>query len=219
MQKGGGIVTAADLAGYQVKWRTPPVSPIAATDRHHAPPVVGRTHGRDDRAATERFDLRALGWHSADSVHLQAEAMRRAFAVRNEQFGDPDFVTVDSNASCRRSSLRPWQASIAPTMPRRRVTSLDRRRRVEPATHFSIADAVGNAVAVTTTLNPVRSRGHRDGWVGSLLNNEMDDFAAQPGTANQFGLVQGDANAVAPGKRMLVDDAGDRLWRDGRVRP
>ncbi|MFN7981291.1 MAG: gamma-glutamyltransferase [Vicinamibacterales bacterium] len=223
MQKGGGIVTAADLAGYQVKWRTP----LRFSYRGHSivtmplPSSGGLTVAMIAQQL-ERFDLRALGWHSADSVHLQAEAMRRAFAVRNEQFGDPDFVTVDSERIMSPQFAASLGASIAldHATPSRDVSGLTTPR-VEPkhTTHFSIADAAGNAVAVTTTLNSGFGSAVTVTGGGFLLNNEMDDFAAQPGTANQFGLVQGDANAVAPGKRMLSSMTPVIVsGSDGRVR-
>jgi gamma-glutamyltranspeptidase/glutathione hydrolase len=131
--------------------------------------------------------------------------MRRAFAVRNEVLGDPDFVTVDQAGLLSPAFADRLRATISPdrATPSREVSGRPAPAESRQTTHFSVADDHGNAVALTTTIN---------GWYGSavtvtgagfLLNNEMDDFAAKPGTPNMYGLVQGEANAIAPRKRML----------------
>src|SRR5690606_7911706 len=154
----------------------------------------------------EGFPLDRLGWHSAPALHLTAEAMRRAFADRNHFLGDPAFVTIP-----RERLLSPEYADqLRATIDRERATpSADVRpglgQQPEPAntTHFSIIDAAGNAVALTTTINDLYGAAVTVAGAGFLLNDEMDDFAAKPGTPNMFGLVQGEANAIEPGKRML----------------
>jgi gamma-glutamyltranspeptidase / glutathione hydrolase len=153
----------------------------------------------------EEHDLAGLGWSSAETVHLMAEAWKRAYADRNQVLADPDFVDL------------PLARMISKEYARERGADLDRRRAVpsdeigpglevgegENTTHFSIVDREGTAVAVTTTINSSYGSKVTVAGAGFLLNNEMDDFAAKPGFPNQFGLVQGEQNAIEPGKRML----------------
>jgi gamma-glutamyltranspeptidase/glutathione hydrolase len=206
MKRGKGIITAKDLEGYEPKWRTP----VGFTYRGHEivsmpPPSSGGLTIALIAQQLAAYDLKAAGWHSAKALHLQAESMRRAFAVRNEVIADPDFVTFDQAAllapgfsDALRNTITTDRATPSSEVKGRPAAAESRQ-----TTHFSVTDAQGNAVALTTTIN---------GWYGSavtvagagfLLNNEMDDFAAKPGTPNMFGLVQGEANAIAPGKRML----------------
>ena len=206
MARGKGKITAKDLAGYQPKWRTP----VAFKYRNHdvismPPPSSGGITLALIAQQLEAYDLKALGWHTAPAVHLMAESMRRAFAVRNSALGDPDFIQVDQPALVAPSFSAELRKSIVTdhATPSSEVKGLPAPPEHRQTTHFSVADAEGNAVALTTTIN---------GWYGSavtvtgagfLLNNEMDDFAAKPGTPNMYGLVQGEANAIEPGKRML----------------
>lgn len=206
MKRGKGLVSAKDLEGYEAKWR----EPVRFTYRGHdivamPPPSSGGLTLAMIAGQLSHYDLASLGWHTAKAAHLMAESMRRAFAVRNEVIADPDHVKFD-----QAELLTPaFSDQLRRTISTDRATkSSDVKGRSAPAesrqtTHFSVTDAQGNAVALTTTIN---------GWYGSavtvtgagfLLNNEMDDFAAKPGTPNMYGLVQGEANAVAPGKRML----------------
>ena len=206
IKRGRGIITAKDLDGYEPKWR----APIAFQYRGHEviampPPSSGGITLALIARQLSKYDLASLGWHSAKTVHLMAESMRRAFAVRNEVIADPDHVTFDQAELMSPAFSDALRSTISTDHA---TPSSEVKGRLAPAesrqtTHFSVADAVGNAVALTTTLN---------GWYGSavtvagagfLLNNEMDDFAAKPGTPNMYGLVQGEANAIAPGKRML----------------
>jgi gamma-glutamyltranspeptidase/glutathione hydrolase len=151
----------------------------------------------------ESFDLESFGWLSADHVHVAVEAMRRAYADRNFFLGDPDYVEIPMG----RLLSQAYADSLAATINMRLASDSRAFNRVPEestqTTHYSIVDRDGNAVAVTTTINS---------WFGSkvvvrgagyLLNNQMDDFTSKPGVPNQFGLVQGEANAIAPGKRML----------------
>ena len=155
----------------------------------------------------EGWDLRALGWHSATEVHLTAEAMRRAFAARNAKLGDPDFVKnpvdellSDAWAKEQRATIRLDRATPTKDLFPAVVTGAASGPHT---TNFSVVDADGNAVALTTTLNAWFGSGVTVPGLGFVLNDEMDDFATVPGTANMFGLQQGEPNAVAPGKRML----------------
>jgi gamma-glutamyltranspeptidase/glutathione hydrolase len=132
--------------------------------------------------------------------------MRRAFAVRNEQLGDPDFVTVDAPLLSSSGFARTLASSIV-TDRATPSLQISGRGGVKPlqkhTTHFSVTDASGNAVSLTTTLNSGFGSAVTVDGAGFILNNEMDDFAVQPGAPNQYGLVQGEANAIEPGKRML----------------
>ena len=204
---GGGILTHQDLATYQVKWR----EPIRFTYRgvpvvSMPPPSSGGVALAMIAQQLEAYDLAALGWHTPAALHLQAEAMRRAFAVRNDVLGDPDVVTVPTERISSKAFARELQASISPARatPSAAVSGRHGLWRDSPhTTHFSVADRDGNAVALTTTLNFGFGSAVTVAGAGFLLNDEMDDFASKPGAPNQFGLVQGEANAIAPGKRML----------------
>jgi gamma-glutamyltranspeptidase / glutathione hydrolase len=207
MKEGGGIVTQADLKGYRAKWR----EPIEYRYRGRVvvgmpPPSSGGLTMAMIAHLLEGYDLRPLGWHSPEQIHLTAEAMRRAFAARNAKLGDPDFVKMPveellSNewAQAQRATIRMDRATptkeLFPNIP------------VESGggphtTHLAVVDGQ-DAVALTTTLNAWYGSGVTVPGLGFLLNDEMDDFATVPGTANMFGLVQGEPNAIAPGKRML----------------
>jgi gamma-glutamyltranspeptidase / glutathione hydrolase len=214
MRRGGGIITRADLAAYEAVWR----DPIVFDYRGHRvismpPPSSGGATLGQILKIMEGYDVRAMGFLSAQHVHLFTEATRRAYADRNEYLADPDFVPQpiprmfsDEYVSERRRGIDMNRASpsarVQPGMgpaPTGRVA----RNESENTTHYSIVDGSGNAVAVTTTINSLYGNLVTVTGAGFLLNNEMDDFAAKPGTPNQFGLVQGEANAIAPGKRML----------------
>ena len=207
MKKGGGIITREDLARYQPKWR----EPVVFTYRGHRvvsmpPPSSGGVTLAMIAQQLEAYDLARLGWHSAPALHVQAEAMRRAFAVRNDALGDPDFVTIDVARLSSKAFARDLQASISidRATPSTQVSGRSGISHDGPhTTHFSVVDAAGNAVALTTTINSSFGSAVTVTGGGFLLNDEMDDFAAKPGSPNQFGLVQGEANAIAPGKRML----------------
>ena len=207
IRQGGGIITAADLAKYRPKWRTP----MTFSYRHHTVSAMPLPSSGGITVAMiaqqlESYDLRQAGWHSAQAIHLQAEAMRRAFAVRNEQLGDPDFVPVDTRLLSSNGFARTLASSISAdhATPSLEISGLGGvTPRSKHTTHFSVTDAGGNAVSLTTTLNSGFGSAVTVDGAGFVLNNEMDDFAGQPGAPNQFGLVQGETNAIAPGKRML----------------
>jgi gamma-glutamyltranspeptidase/glutathione hydrolase len=207
MRKGGGIITRDDLQRYEPKWR----DPVSFTYRGRQlismpPPSSGGATLAMIAQQVEAYDLARLGWHTAAALHVQAEAMRRAFAVRNEVLGDPDFVKLDVPRLSSKSFARELQASISldHATPSAAVSGRMGNSHDGPhTTHFSVVDAAGNAVALTTTINSGFGSAVTVTGGGFLLNDEMDDFAAKPGSPNQFGLVQGEANAIAPGKRML----------------
>src|SRR5262249_12932375 len=164
------------------------------------------------------YEKAGAGWGS--SIHYAAEAMRRAYADRNEYVGDPDFVKVPIAGLLDRAYLAKLRAAIDPE----RATPSDSVRPGRPAgtehletTHYSVVDAEGNAVAVTYTLNGGYGNGITVPGLGFLLNNEMDDFSAKPGSPNMFGLVQGEANAIAAGKRPLSSMSPTILVKDGKL--
>ncbi|MFQ5745922.1 MAG: gamma-glutamyltransferase [Gemmatimonadota bacterium] len=203
MRRGGGLVTRADLAAYRAVWR----QPLRFEYRGHRiigmpPPSSGGVTLAEILNILEGFDIAGLGFHSADAIHLEVEAMRRAFEDRNRWLGDPDFVDVpvarlvsDEHADSLRGTIDPRRASTSSRGP----TASEATQ----TTHFSIVDAEGNAVAVTTTLNGSYGSAVVVRGAGFLLNNEMDDFTTRPGHPNAYGLIQGEANAIRPGKRML----------------
>lgn len=202
MQRGSGIITREDLRRYEPRWREPVVSTYRGYTLITMPPASsGGITMTETFNILEKFaPLPAFG--SPEYIHLLSEAFRRAFMDRNAKLADPDFVPVP------RAQLvsKAYADTLASTINRRRASRTPQfETGVEPehTTHYSVVDAMGNAVATTTTLNGGYGSAVwvRDG--GFFLNNEMDDFAAQPGTANMFGLVQGEANAIQPGKRML----------------
>src|SRR3984957_11686863 len=207
MRRGRGIITHADLAAYHAKWRTPVTFDYRG---YHVismpPPSSGGMTIALMADMLSHHDLRTLARHSPAEIHLLAEVMRRAFAVRNHFLGDPDKITIPTDrllsqtfadslgASIQADSVTPSAAVSFPTgtAPEGHHT-----------THFSVVDGQGNAVALTTTINTGFGSASTVGGAGFVLNNVMDDFTAQPGTPNSEGLVMGTANAIAPGKRML----------------
>jgi gamma-glutamyltranspeptidase/glutathione hydrolase len=208
MRRGGGLINHADLAAYEAAWR----EPLSFRYREHTvvsmpPSSSGGVTMAAMAMILERYDLRALGWHSVRSIHLYAEAWKRAYADRNEVLADPDFVDMPlaRMTSPEYATERAATISMTRATPSSEVAPGLRSIPREGAntTHFSIVDDAGNAVVVTTTLNSLFGNGVTVTGAGFLLNNEMDDFAARPGSPNQFGLVQGAANAIQPGKRML----------------
>ena len=202
MKRGGGIITMEDLKRYKPEWRTP----IRSTYREYTlltmpPASSGGITMTETLNILENFaPLPRFG--SAGYAHLLTEAFRRAFIDRNQKLGDPAFVKVPLD----QLTSKAYAKQLAAGIDRARATNTPAfKAAVEPehTTHYSVADSKGNVVATTTTLNG----GYGSGvWIprgGFFMNNEMDDFAAQPGSPNMFGLVQGEANAIAPGKRML----------------
>lgn len=222
IQKGGGLITADDLARYEVKERMPVQGSYRGYQIISAPPPSsGGTVLLEILNILEGYDLGKTGNRSAESVHLITEAFRRAFYDRAEFMGDPDFSKIPvaqlidkRYAAAWRESIDPEHASISKDLRRPAVFSeLEQYAEQHPqptaagesphTSHYSVVDGEGNAVAVTTTLNDwFGSRVTAEG-LGFLLNDEMDDFAAKPGVPNTDGLIQGMANAVGPGKRPL----------------
>ena len=202
MQRGGGIITREDLRRYEPKWRDPVVSTYRGHTLITMPPASsgGITMTESFNILETFAPLPAFG--SAEYVHLLAETFRRSFIDRNSKLADADFVPVPRDELTSKAYAR----TLAQQIDRQQASktpAFQQSPEPEHTTHYSVVDHAGNAVATTTTLNG----GYGSAvWIpvgGFFMNNEMDDFAAQPGTANMFGLVQGEANAVQPGKRML----------------
>ena len=218
MQNGGGRITHADLDAYRSVWR----KPITGTYRGFEvvsmpPPSSGGILLVQMLNMLERFDLRAMRPGSARSIHVMVEAARRAYADRAMHLGDADFypVPVDrlidkAYAVVRFGDFDPGRAS--------RSTDIGAGRwpeRSGETTHASIMDAAGNAVAYTTTLNFSYGSKIVVAGAGFLLNNEMDDFSAKENAPNAYGLLGGEANSIAPGKRMLSSMSPTILLWDG----
>jgi gamma-glutamyltranspeptidase/glutathione hydrolase len=218
MQRGKGLITKADLAAYRAVWRDPIEISYRGYTIYSMPPASsgGVTMGEILNIMEGFTPLPPFG--SVALIHREAEAMRRAFTDRNTYLGDPAFVhnPIDRLLSKEyASSLRKEIGERASVTPR-----------FEPSapggtstTHYSVVDAEGNAVSCTTTLNNSYGSAVTVTGAGFLLNDEMDDFATAPGEPNMYGLVQGEANAIAPGKRMLsamtpsiVLDPGKQLY-------
>ncbi len=202
MVRGGGIITRADLRAYTPRWRDPVVSTYRGYTLITMPPASsgGITMTETFNILENFAPLPPFG--SPEYVHVLSEAFRRAFMDRNAKLADADFVPVPREQLVSKEYARTLAAQINPRRASR-TPAFQTGPEPEHTTHFSVIDAAGNAVATTTTINGGYGSAVwvRDG--GFFLNNEMDDFAAQPGTANMFGLIQGEANAIQPGKRML----------------
>jgi gamma-glutamyltranspeptidase/glutathione hydrolase len=217
---GGGIITAADFAAYRIT-ESPPLS---CNYRGYViesapPPSSGGVTICETLNILQGYDLRAMGFHAADSVHVMTEAFRLAFFDRNTWLGDPAFV----QAPLRRLLSRNYAERLRGTIGDQATPSASLGPAVPPpgekleTTHFSVLDKTGTAVAVTFTLNGGFGSGVIAGDTGFLLNDEMDDFTTKPDAPNQFGLVQGQANAIAPGKRPLSSMAPTIVLKDGAV--
>jgi len=215
-------MTVEDIAGYKPVWREALKGEWRGMEVHtFLPPSSGgpvllrMLHGVGRGA-----DLTRAGWHSAAEVHVLVELMKRAYADRNLMLGDPDFVQVELERFTDPAAGRKDRKAV-----KRRATQAKRilnpkalvRESGGHTTHFSVVDAKGNAVSQTQTINLAFGSGLLAPGTGVLLNNEIDDFATAPGKPNAFDLVQGEANAVAPGKRPLSSMTPTILTKDGAV--
>ena len=239
IQKGGGLITVEDLAHYQVKER----EPVRGTYRGYEvisapPPSSGGTVLIESLNILEGYDLAKAGSRSAESLHLTAEAFRRSFFDRAEFLGDPDFSKLPIAQLTDKKYAEAWRATIvpnhataskdlerpaifntlAPVGPQQtNQARSELTRESTHTTHYSLVDADGNAVAVTTTINDwFGSRVTAEG-LGFLLNDEMDDFSAKPGAPNGDGLIQGAANSIGPGKRPLSSMTPTIVLKDGKL--
>lgn len=219
IQEHGGIIQTSDLADYAAKWRDPVVTQYQNLNViSMGPPSSGGICLSQMLTMLEPFDLKTMGHHSADYIQHIVEAERRAYADRSFYLGDPDYVPVPSSQLLARDYLKQRMANFT---PEKATLSADMGYghllpyESSETTHYSIVDQKGNAIAVTTTLNGGYGSKLFDPELGFFYNNEMDDFSAKPGTPNMFGLVGGQANAIAPGKRMLSSMTPTIVERDG----
>ncbi|KQP36244.1 gamma-glutamyltranspeptidase [Pseudorhodoferax sp. Leaf274] len=205
-QAGKGIITQADLDQY----KTRELKPVECNYRGYGivsapPPSSGGVVICEVLNILEGYPLKDLGWGAAQGVHYQIEAMRHAYVDRNSYLGDPDFVKNPMERLLSKDYAARIRAAIAPNQA---ASSRALKPGVAPhegsnTTHYSITDKWGNAVSVTYTLNDWFGAKVTAAGTGVLLNNEMDDFTVKVGVPNLYGLVQGEANAIAPGKRPL----------------
>ncbi len=201
MKKGGGLITAADLEGYKVEWRAPMIFDYRGKSLATMPlPSSGGIVLAMSANMLRAVDVGKLGWHSADHLHWLVEVWRRVFAARNDVLGDPAYVKDMPLAKLRSQE---YAERLVKTIGPKATPSKDVPPLLEGdhTTNLCVVDASGMAIAMTTTLNIAFGSGVMVS--GFFLNDEMDDFAAKPGEANTFQLVQGNANKIEPGKRML----------------
>jgi gamma-glutamyltranspeptidase/glutathione hydrolase len=234
IKQGGGIITAEDLAEYEVKER----QPVRGTYRGYEvisapPPSSGGITMVEALNILEGYDLGKMGNRSADAIHVTVEAYRRAFYDRAELLGDPDFAKIPVAQLIDKKYADAWRQSLdmahaTDSKEVRRPSGfgeLDRSAVLQPytghesnnTTHYSVVDEEGNAVSVTTTLNDGFGSAVTAGNLGFLLNDEMDDFTSKPGVPNGYGLIQSEANAIAPGKRPLSAMAPTIVTKDGKL--
>ncbi|MER2528942.1 MAG: gamma-glutamyltransferase [Candidatus Competibacter denitrificans] len=220
MKAHNGLITLDDLKNYRAVIR----EPVRGTYRGYdivsmPPPSSGGVHLVQLLNMLESWPLAELGANSAATVHRLAEAMKLAYADRSEYLGDPDFVKVPVAGLTAKAYARELVARIDLNRARPAAEikpGQPQRHESDQTTHYSVIDRDGNAVAVTYTLNFSYGSGIVAAGTGILLNNEMDDFAAKPGTPNAYGLLGGDANAVGPGKRPLSSMSPTIVLKDGQ---
>lgn len=219
MERGGGLLTAADLAGYRAIWRPPVEGHYRSCSVYGmAPPSSGGIALIQLLEAIEPMNVRKAGVLSPATVHRMVEAERRVYADRATHLGDPDFWRVPMAALTDSLYMHDRMVDFDPmnATPSSSIHAGAPMER-EHTTHFSIVDAQGNAVSCTTTLNDSYGSKVVVGGAGFLLNNEMDDLSAAPGAPNAYGLIGGEANAIAPGKRMLSSMTPTIVTRDGKL--
>ncbi|RNI29487.1 gamma-glutamyltransferase [Rufibacter immobilis] len=221
MRRGGGIMTHQDLKEYKAVWR----QPITGTYRGYKvismpPPSSGGVALLQLLNMVEPYDLRSWGWQAPNTVHVMVEAQRRVYADRATYLGDPDFFKVPASELLKPDYLKQRMASMKmeqATPSSAVLAGVLLAKESDQTTHYSVVDQWGNAASITTTLNGNYGSGVVVEGAGFLLNNEMDDFSAKPGVPNMFGLIGGEANAIAPGKRMLSSMTPTILEKDGQL--
>ena len=216
----GGIIAASDFATYKPVERRPITCDYRGWHVVSAPPPSsGGVVLCETLNVLEGYPMRGLGFHSAQGVHYEVEALRRAYHDRNTNLGDPDFVKADVDrftskayAASLRQGIRADKATSSASLGIPGATHEGRS-----TTHFSIVDKAGNAVSLTYTLNDWFGARVMAPGTGILLNDEMDDFSSRPGAANMYGLVEGVNNAIAPHKRPLSSMTPTIVTRDGKL--
>jgi gamma-glutamyltranspeptidase/glutathione hydrolase len=232
LKKGGALLTVDDLAHYTVAERKPVVGKFHQYKVISAPPASsGGVVLISALNILSKYDLSKLGDRSAAEVHLITEAYRRAFMDRTDYLGDPDYNTIPVKKLIAKKYADAWRASIdadkaTPSASLKRPEGFlpeapktaGQRHESNNTTHYSVVDKDGNAVSVTTTLNNSFGSQVTSGALGFLLNDEMDDFASKMNTPNMYGLIQGPANAIAPGKRPLSAMTPTIVLENGKLR-
>ncbi|MFP8966768.1 gamma-glutamyltransferase [Pokkaliibacter sp. CJK22405] len=218
--QGGGILTAKDFASYKAVERLPVECSYRGYEFISAPPPSsGGTTMCEILNILEGYDIKGMGYGSAMSVHYMTEAMRHAYLDRNTLLGDPDFVDVP----LKKLLSKDYAASLRKEIQADKATpSSEVQPGVGPhekpeTTHYSIVDEAGNAVSTTYTINGRFGAGVIAPGTGFFLNDEMDDFTAKVGAKNMYGLVQGKANSIVPGKRPLSSMSPTLVTRDGKI--
>jgi gamma-glutamyltranspeptidase/glutathione hydrolase len=232
LKKGGALITLEDLAQYNVVER----KPVIGTFHNYTvisapPPSSGGVVLLSALNILESYDLASLRDRSAGAMHLITEAYRRAYMDRSDYLGDPDYNQIPVDELIAKGYADAWRKSIltdkaTPSADLKRPagflppapTTAGKRHESPDTTHYSVVDADGNAVSVTTTLNDSFGSHVTAGSLGFLLNDEMDDFAAKMGVPNMYGLIQGPVNAIAPGKRPLSSMTPTIVLEDGKLR-
>ena len=221
MLQGNGIINAQDLTDYNSAFRDP-VSALYRGFRiiSASPPSAGGIILLQILGMIEPYNLKEMGFHSWQAIHLMAEAEKRAFADRSQYLGDPAFTDIPVSSLLSADYLRNRMMDF-------KENSASPSSRVSPGspvpveseetTHYSVVDAWGNAVAATTTLNGTFGNSIVVDSAGFLMNNEMDDFSIKPGVPNMYGLIGGEANSVKPGKRMLSSMTPVIVEKDGNL--
>ena len=219
-RKGGGLFTMADFAHYRAVERTPLECDYRGYHVISAPPPSsGGVVVCETLNLLSGWPADPAGWNSAQAVHYLTESLRRSFRDRNLELGDPDFVHADVDrlispayADALRKGIDPDKATPSMSLP-----GPGPGREGHSTTHLSVVDAAGNAVALTYTLNDWFGARVVPAGTGILLNDEMDDFSAKPGAPNMYGLVEGENNAVVPGKRPLSSMTPTIVTQDGKL--
>ncbi|MGA8107799.1 MAG: gamma-glutamyltransferase [Acidobacteriaceae bacterium] len=231
VQEGGGLITQQDLARYTAKERTPITSTYRGFEIVSAPPPSsGGITLAEILNILDGYNLTPLGDRTAPEMHLIIEAFRRAYMDRNNYLGDPDYVKMPVAEMLSKKYADAWRATINPDKATPSAdlerpagflppppTMAQVRQEATDTTHYSVMDSDGNAVSVTTTLNGAFGSGVTVPSLGFLLNNEMDDFASKQGVPNMFGLIQGPANSIAPGKRPLSSMTPTIVLQNGKA--
>ena len=221
MKRGNGIISARDLDEYEAVFR----KPLSGEYRGYRiisipPPSSGGIILLQLLGMMEPWSLREAGFHSLKTVHLIAEAEKRAFADRAEYAGDPDFVRVHADILLDPEYLKrrfiDFDLNMATGSMQVKAGALTGYESDE-TTHYSVVDDYGNAVSATTTLNNTFGSSIVVEGAGFLLNDQMDDFSVKPGTPNMYGLVGGEANSISPGKRMLSSMTPSIVEKDGKL--